>query len=64
MKISAESNGIFLKVKYTLVCCVSLTSWAAQHTTVCLDTDAGDGRTLASEYNAPINVLHLYFLML
>ena len=35
-----RENGVFFTpVKYTLACRAPQVSWAARHTTVCLDTD-------------------------
>ena len=38
VELQMRENGVFVTtVKYTLVCRVPRVSWAAQHTTVCLD---------------------------
>ena len=38
VELQMRENGIFFTpVKYTLVCRAPRVSWAAQHTTVCLD---------------------------
>ena len=38
VELQMRENGVFFTpVKYTLVCCAPQVSWAAQHTTVCLE---------------------------
>ena len=58
VELQMHENGIFFTpVKYTLVCRASLVSWAARHTTVCLDT------LHAFSYLTQLNNLEKYSLL-
>ena len=52
-----RENGVFFTpVKYTLVCRAPWVSWAAQHTTVCLDI-------IVHDENHALMHIHVYHYM-